>query len=63
MSWSSTSMNGPSRCTDLRRTCGDGPRDAHRAKAQPFDAHARPQLRTARDATLKTPWLWAANSV
>eukprot|EP00966_Prymnesium_polylepis_P182584 4230223-Prymnesium_polylepis.1 len=44
MSWSYTSMNGPS--LDAR-TCGDGPRDAHRAKAQRLlDAHARPQSRT-----------------
>ena len=26
-------------------------------------SHARPQSRTDADATLKTPWLWAANSV
>eukprot|EP00966_Prymnesium_polylepis_P167124 3863229-Prymnesium_polylepis.1 len=54
-------MNAPSRCTDLRLWCDH--RDAHRAKAQRLDTHARPQSRTVRDATLKTPWLWRASSV
>jgi hypothetical protein len=35
------------------RTCGDDPRNEHRAEAQRLDTHARPQSRTLCDAMLK----------
>eukprot|EP00966_Prymnesium_polylepis_P013422 309901-Prymnesium_polylepis.1 len=56
---SSTSMNGPSRYTDLRRWSS---RRASRESAQRLDAHARPQSQTVRDATLNqnAMALWAA---